>query len=208
MEKVRAKLFGSDYDPYVNFIPIEFDGGGWSSEHESFGLYINQFRPKLIVEVGTWFGGSSRTMTKACLDAGIEDFEIVCIDTFLGSFEHWDRTSATMKFINGRPNNYEQFISNTIHYKYQPYITPFPVDSINGYHVLKNLGITPDMVYIDAGHDYASALADYRNYAEILKPAGVLIGDDWHHQPIKDAAKDTFREGTVIDHGAKFAWIK
>ena len=208
MEKIRDKLFGSGYDPYQNFIPMEFNDGGWSSEHEVFEKYIREFRPKLIVEVGTWFGGSARTMTKHCIEAGIEDFEVVCIDTFLGSFEHWDRSSATMNFVNGRPSNYEQFISNTIHKGYQKYITPFPVDSVNGYHVLKNMMARPDLVYIDAGHDYASALADYRNYADILRDGGVLIGDDWFHQPIKDAAKDTFKESSIIEHGVKFSWIK
>jgi hypothetical protein len=42
-----------------------------------------------------------------------------------------------------------------------------------------------------------------------LRPGGYLIGDDWFHQPIKNAAYDVFGEDKVIPYSEdKFVWIK
>lgn len=207
MEEVRKRLYMS-HDPYANFPVMPSNNHGWSSEHPAFEECIVQIRPKLIVEVGTWFGGSARNMARLCLKHGIEDFEIVCIDTFCGSVEMWDRTSYLMTFRNGRPIIYDQFISNTMHEGLQKYITPFPVDSENGFLTLMGLGVRPDMVYIDAGHDYHSVANDLRNWSAILKDGGILLGDDWHHPPIKEAVKDVLVSGTLVEHGAKFKWTK
>ncbi len=205
MEKVRNLLYGL-HDPYANLDVLPFNNHGWASENPCYNNYISTIRPKLIVEVGTWMGGSARAFTRHCLENSIEDFEIVCIDTFLGSVEHWNKSSYLMNFKNGRPTIYEHFLSNVVHSGYQKYITPFPVDSQNGFLTLKHYGVVPDLVYIDAGHDYQSVRVDLENWSSILRSGGVIIGDDWHHPPIKKAAADVL--GNVIDHGAKFAWIK
>ena len=204
-EKVRTLLYGS-HDPYENLDLLPVNNHGWASENPCYNDYISAIRPKLIVEVGTWMGGSARAFTRHCLENSINDFEVVCVDTFLGSVEHWNRSSYLMTFKNGRPTVYDQFLSNTVHAGYQKYITPFPIDSQNGFLTLQQFGVIPDMIYIDAGHDYESVKNDIINWTSILRPGGVLIGDDWHHPPIKCAVKDTI--GSVIDRGAKFVWIK
>ena len=37
-----------------------------------------------------------------------------------------------------------------------------------------------DAIYIDAGHDYDHALADIQAYWDIVRPGGVMFGDDYH----------------------------
>jgi len=206
MNKVRNILYPNQ-NPYENMEVLPFNNHGWASNHSAFAEVIAEIKPQLIVEVGTWIGGSSRTMVEQCLANGIKDFEIVCIDTFLGSVEHWNRTSYLMTHKNGRPTIYEQFISNTIHAGYQNYVTPFPVDSQNGFLTLKHFNITPDLVYIDAGHDYFSVKNDLDNWSSILKPGGILIGDDYFNFDIKRAVKESL--GEVEDRGnVKFFWRK
>jgi hypothetical protein len=139
-----------------------------------------------------------------------KELEVVCVDTWLGSVEHWTDNTDFKNFMrNGRSRLYEQFLSNVIHKGLQNNITPFPIDSINAYEVCAKLGIVADLIYIDAGHDYNSVRIDLVNWASILRPGGYLIGDDWFHQPIKDAAYDVFGEDKVIPYGEdKFVWIK
>ena len=207
MGQVRELLFGV-HDPYENLELLPPNNHGWASEDPAYKEFIDIVNPKLIVEVGTWMGGSARALTRTMLEKGEDDFEVVCIDTFLGSFEHWDKTSYLMSLKNGRPNIYEQFLSNTVYAGYQKWITPFPVDAQNGFLTFQKMNIVPDLVYIDAGHDYYSVVNDLSNWASILPNGGAIIGDDWHHPPIKRAVADVFGMDKIHERGAKFAWIK
>ena len=209
METVRKQIY-KDYDPYAGLDVLPLDAQGWASTSPVFEEIIKEISPRLIVEVGTWKGGSAIHMAKTCLKY-YDDFEIVCIDTFLGSVEHWvDQQDLLFKNIkNGRPNIYEQFLSNVVHNGYQDYITPLPVDSVNGHEILGKLNVQADLIYIDAGHDYVSVRLDLAHYSDHLRPGGYMLGDDWFHVPIKRAAWDTFGEDMVIEKARdKFLWIK
>lgn len=204
------KIIYSDYNPYEGLELMAVNAQGWASTSPVFEEIIQELQPKLIIEVGTWKGASAIHMAQTMLKY-YNDFEIVCIDTFLGSVEHWvDQQGALFSGIkNGRPMVYEQFLSNVIHFELTDYITPLPVDSINGYEILSKLGIQPDLIYIDAAHDYVSVRNDLTNYAKCLRPGGYLLGDDWFHEPIKRAAWDTFGKDKVIEKARdKFLWIR
>ncbi len=205
-QEVRRFLFGG-HDPYAELAVIPFNNHGWAGDVPIFQKYIEEIKPKLIYEVGTWFGQSSRNIASSCVRAGIEDFELVCIDTFLGSFEHWNKTSYLMTFKNGRPIVYDQFLSNVVHTGLQNFITPLPCDSINAYELLKTTPFKPDMIYIDAGHDYYSVKNDLVNWSSLLREGGILIGDDFHHPPIIEAVTEVFGDKAVGDMG-KFIWRK
>jgi Methyltransferase domain len=209
MKHLREKIY-RDHDPYLGLEVLPLDSQGWSSTSHVFEEIIKEISPRLIVEVGTWKGGSAIHMAKTCLKY-YNDFEIVCIDTFLGSVEHWvDQKDLLFKNIkNGRPRIYDQFLSNVVHNELQDYITPLPVDSINGHEILTRLNVEADLIYIDAGHDYMSVRLDLAHYSTHLRPGGYMLGDDWFHIPIKEAAYDTFGEDKVIEKSRdKFLWIK
>ena len=96
-----------------------------------------------------------------------------------------------------------------MHRGYQNFITPLPVDSVNGYEILKVLEIKPDLIYVDAAHDYDSAKKDFSLYSQLLRDGGYLIGDDLFHSPIQQAAFDVFGESNIKAYGEdKFVWIK
>ena len=208
--KIREKIYG-DHDPYSGFQPLSPDMQGWASTRPVFKEVIDKIKPKIIIEVGTWKGASAFHMTDLCLANEYKDFEVICVDTWLGSVEHWTGMFPSIRPLlrNGRPFLYEQFISNVMHRGYHHFITPLPVDSINGYEILKTLEVKADLIYVDAAHDYASAKKDFFMYSQILRDGGHLIGDDFFHEPIKAAAYDTFGQEKVIPHGEdKFVWIK
>lgn len=201
---VRQFLF-PHHNPYEGLKLRPFNSHGWASQSPVFAEVFNDFKPELVVEIGTWMGGSARTMAKLMKEHNI-DGEIVCIDTFLGSYEHWNRSSYLMPLVHGRPDIYEQFLSNTVHEELVQWITPFPVDSLNGYWVLRHAGIRPDMVYIDAGHDYESVSLDINRWHDILKPGGVLVLDDAHHPPVQKAVRQQLVD--AVRNRDKFIWKK
>jgi SAM-dependent methyltransferase len=211
MESVKKHLFG-DYNPYSftgEMLPE--DAQGWNSDSAVF-LKLLEIEPKLIVEVGTWKGASAIHMANI-LKENYTDFEIVCVDTWCGNVEHWNPSSEHSgwfknNLVNGRPTIYDQFRSNIVHKGLTDYITPFPIDSINAFEWFKVSGIMVDAIYIDAGHDYNSVRMDLSNWAHVLRPGGYLIGDDWFHHPIKQAAYDTFGDKVVEMSHDKFLWIK
>ena len=205
MATVRELIFGS-HNPYENLDLLPLNNHGWASQSPALTHAIATVKPSLIIEIGTWMGGSARFMAKVAKNHGL-NVEIVCIDTFLGSVEHWTKESYLMTLKNGRPNIYEQFLSNTLHEDLQDIITPFPVDSINGFMVLQKYGIKVDMIYIDAGHDYESVSADLKRWPQLLRDGGILVGDDYHHPPIIQAVKDCLPD-TVQAYGEKFIWQK
>jgi hypothetical protein len=58
-------------------------------------------------------------------------------------------------------------------------VVPLPLDSINGFQLLKEKTIRPDVLHVDAGHDYMSVMADLKAWWPQLTPGGILIGDDY-----------------------------
>lgn len=204
--KVRKMLFET-HDPYANVELMNYSGFAWEGEaYINFEEVVTQLRPSLIVEIGTWIGGSAMWMGEAVKKLNL-DTEIVCIDTFLGSVEHWGDVSK-FNFKNGRPNIYQQFLSNIIHQEMTDIITPFPIDSHNGLLFLKKNNIQADLIYVDGAHDYDSVCQDLVGAAQILKPGGWILGDDYMHPPVRRAVNYIFGENNVHDKGRKFIWIK
>ena len=207
MQTIRQALFGENYNPYEGFQSTSVDMQGWGSTSPTFEEVICKYRPKKIIEVGSWKGCSAIHMANICKSIyNNNDFEIVCIDTFLGSVEHWDKTAITMSHNNGRPNIYETFLSNVINANHTDVITPFPVDSHNGWQTLLNFKVKADMIYIDAGHDYDAVSRDILGYMKVLSNTGFILGDDIHHGPIIQACDDLLPGWErKLD---KFLWVR
>jgi predicted O-methyltransferase YrrM len=183
--KIRNKIFRG-LDPYEGFDhePKYVDMQGWGSDHPILPWAIKKIKPSLIVEVGSWKGRSAINMAKAIKQYKL-DGEILCVDTWLGSPEHWlasgdkIRRFESLRLVNGRPNLYNTFMNNVIYNNVEDIITPLPVSSEAAYYVLKELNVSSQLVYIDAGHEYGSVKRDIEMYWQILDDGGVMILDDY-----------------------------
>lgn len=208
MENIRQLIFGS-HDPYKDFKPIGYDLQGWNSNVPAFEKCLNEVNPKFIIEVGSWKGASAIHMARL-LKRTTTDFHILCIDTWLGSVEHWSKEDPNLpssKLRNGRPVIYDQFLSNVVITELTNHITALPMDSINAGLFLERIGVQADLIYIDAGHEYDSVKADLLLYSKLVRPGGYLLGDDWFHPPIKQAVADTLGEVVTLS-ADKFLWKK
>lgn len=172
------------HEPFeVDYSEWPVDRQGWRSNHEFLITEVQRLKPKTILEVGVWKGGSVITMAAAARDVDL-DSVVVAVDTFAGSQEHWIRDkngfNEILKVRGGRPIIYETFMSNIIDAGLTDYVLPFPVDSFTAYKVLDNKKITFDLIHIDADHEYQSAMKDLTMWTSLLNPGGSIICDDYH----------------------------
>ncbi len=169
-------------DPMLFFQPSasDIDFQGWQSDHPYLKDAVKLVKPQLIVEIGVWKGCSAITMAKECKRQSL-DAVVVAIDTWLGSVEHWldQRFYPSLKIKNGSPTIFETFMTNVCAASVADFVLPFRVDSLNGFQVLRKLGVLADVIHIDAGHDYDSVQKDISSWWTLLKRGGVMVVDDY-----------------------------
>ena len=179
-------------DPLKDFPAGRFatDLQGWHSDHPYLARAMREVSPKLVVEVGVWKGASVVTMAKELKRLQL-DAVVIAIDTWLGSSEHylWEKFLPDLDFEFGYPRLYHKFAANICNQGLQDHVVPLPLDSINGFQLLKAKGIRPDVLHIDAGHDHLSVMADLKAWWPQLNPGGILIGDDYFKKPIVGQGK-------------------
>lgn len=156
---------------------------GWNSYDPIFLELIQKHRPQFIIEVGTWLGASAIHMARCQAECGIAG-QVLCVDTWLGSVEFWTNQDdptryGSLNLNHGYPTVYYQFLANVLHAGCREYIIPFPQTSANAARWLALKRVQADLVYLDASHEYGDVMADLDLYWPLVKPGGVMLGDDW-----------------------------
>jgi hypothetical protein len=168
---------------YDGILPSESsDVYGWNSHWPIFEELIEKINPEVIIEVGTWLGASALNMCKTIKKLNLKT-KIYCVDTWMGAEEFWTGAAHTsernLKLKNGYPQVYFDFLSNVVKHEAQDIIIPVPNTSFIGSKILKYMQIKADLIYIDGSHVYEDVKSDIINYMDILKPNGVMFGDDY-----------------------------
>lgn len=123
---------------------------------------------KLIVELGSWLGASTRFILDTASNA-----TVIAVDHWLGSAEH-----AQIPIYQSRLDHlYETFLVNC--WKYKDRLIPLRNNTIDGLREIYNAGLNPDLVYVDASHDYESVLQDLETIYRYF-PSTMITGDDWN----------------------------
>lgn len=170
--------------PYDGFDPALYpaDLQGWGSDDPIFREVMEAVRPRVIVEVGSWKGASAIHMARVAQELGL-DTVIVCVDTWLGSPEHFlapeEGWRESLRLRHGFPQLYFTFLANVVRAGLADRIVPLATTSDNAAVILRAKEIVADMIYIDAAHEEEPALRDFRTYWPLLSERGVLLGDDY-----------------------------
>ncbi len=172
-------------NPYKGFDHTKYkqdlEGG---IAHPVFDLIFDQLQPKMVIEVGSWKGTSAVYLASLMKKKAIDGI-VLCIDTWLGTVNNLLRSDDPIwglgkYYQHGYPALHQQFLANIMHSDLQNYILPLPTTSAIGARWLTAKGIQADMVYIDGSHEEEEVSQDIVNYWRILKPGGIMVGDDWH----------------------------
>lgn len=182
MHPLRRLLFGNADPYYRDFVPHVTDLQGWGGDRPILpDLWERAGGDGLAVEIGVWKGQSAIHVARRMRERGRG--HLLAVDTFLGSVEHWappwDNRDFQLFFKHGRPDLYERFLTNILAEGLEEWITPLPLPSDVAAEVLHRKKAGPfDYVYIDASHDYASVQADIARWSGLVRPGGILAGDD------------------------------
>ncbi len=195
-------------DPYDGFKYGEIlsDEQGWGSGSPAFGILIERLKPSLVIEVGTWKGGSALEMARHLDRLGLDSSRILCVDTWLGALEMWGDQSDTdryqsLQLKHGYPQLYYQFLANVCHRGAQQRIIPFPLPSATASQWLALRSVRAELIYVDGSHEEEDVHADLVDYWDLLAPGGILFGDDYSWTGVK-LAVDRFasENGLRLEH--------
>lgn len=176
--------------PTKSYLPA--DNQNFLTDVDCFSSLIKITQPQIIIEVGSWKGHSAIKMAQSLQKLGIHSARILCVDTWLGSLEHWEngKWRAQLYLKHGYPTLYERFLNNVIHSGFKDYIIPFPMISSMAATFFQHKSIKADLIYIDAAHDYESVKSDLQNFYPLLSEDGIIFGDDYPYPPTGEAARD------------------
>ncbi len=181
--------------PYDKVDLLPFNPHGWYQNGDSLEPLIKNNHVKVIIEVGSWLGASTRHIAKTLPEDGI----VYAVDHWMGS-PNEDNSPYDIA------NLYQQFLSNVIHENLTHKIVPLRMSSLEAASTLK---IRPDLIYIDATHDYENVRADLIHWFPFVKGHGILCGDDynWGEDLSVKRAVDTFAlENNLTVHTNGWFW--
>jgi SAM-dependent methyltransferase len=180
-KELLARLYRAD--PYEGFDSRAYALDLRGEEADFLRQLLADHRPRLVVEVGSWKGDSAIQMATTLKGFGL-DGAVCCVDTWLGSLEHllrsvpgWDIDGYRR---HGFPTLYYQFLANVLHTGCQDVVVPFPMTSSIAARWFACQGIQADFIYVDGSHEEEDVYHDLVSFWKVLRPGGVMVGDDWH----------------------------
>ena len=213
---LRQAIF-RNHDPYANLTlrPFSMPGTGGKSMHGDLGRgiwgeLVRTVAPRLVVEVGVHYGGTSIPVAMLMRKTQ-QHGTVLAVDTWLGATDWWGDGRAywhngknfttesvtktgvlppgmtDLQWVNGRPSIYLNFLSNVVHRSLQDWIVPFPIPARQAADFLSKRRIQADIVHVDGSHEYADAISDLQCWWPIVRPGGVLVGDDFHFPDVRRA---------------------
>lgn len=174
--------------PYNTIDVLPFDSHGFYANAAPMEHLLRTKKVKTVIEVGAWLGSSTRHIASVIP----EDGKVYAIDHWQGSIEHQEGNNAYYKAL---PYLYQQFLSNVIHAGLTNKIIPLQMSSLEAaQHLSETLDERPDMVYLDASHDYRSVYEDLCAWYPFVQNYGILCGDDWSWVSVRKAVKQFAKE--------------
>jgi hypothetical protein len=152
-------------------------------------------KTKLVVELGSWLGLSTRFIADAAPHA-----TVVSIDHWKGSPEHnnEERYRALL------PHLYETFQSRC--WNYRDRVVPLRMGSIDGLRHVAEAGLEPDFIYVDAEHTYEAVSAELKLARELF-PHSLIGGDDYDWQGVRQAVDEfASQKGLLVDRIGSRGW--
>jgi len=178
----------ADPNPIPSFVTHE-PVWGWHGDAPIFDELVSDTKAGIVIEVGSWLGQSAISLASALKRERPGDSVLICIDTWLGSFEHWidEGLRPQLQFYKGYPTLYWRFLYNIAQAGLAEYVQPLPLTSAASARLLGHFNIRGDLIYIDGSHDEEDVARDLQEYWNILNNGGVLFGDDYDFLSVASA---------------------
>jgi len=139
---------------------------GWFHHGPKILELVDQHRPKVCVELGTWMGASAIPVARS-----VRRWRgtLTCVDTWSGSVSErtvqqpWMLVHCVRNLILAGVSASVRLVVSTTADAARFWTEPI------------------DYLYIDADHSYASVVEDLQAWVPHVKPGGLIVGDDYNN---------------------------
>lgn len=184
LPKVFSKLAGLSVPagPFVALAGVH-SNQLWHERRASIERVARNFlnKPSDVLEIGSWMGKGSTQIWFGVLQ---KDSSLMLVD----SWRPYIAKNETAKSISGMDNLHHVAISSTLKQVYRNddrlNVTVVRASSKTFLPLLNEKSF--DLIYIDGSHYYADALDDMREAKRLLRPGGLICGDDLDMMPRAD----------------------
>lgn len=191
---------------YVDILPFYMLGFFAAENLEKF---IKMYKPKTIVELGSWLGASAGFMAFFMPADG----KLYAVDHFNASLDSYHDQNVNIKKSTNNSDItalYHQFLSNIAHYKLCHKIIPIKMNTLEAARLLD---VKADLIYVDASTDEESIYQDIMHWYPKLNRDGMICGDNWKwfesvRRGVNRAAQELGRTITVDNNFWYFDLIK
>ena len=163
---------------------------------------------KCIIELGSWLGASTSFILKKNSNAIVFAVDIWSNEHFLTDI-HYDKNEQNFASIIRSNPIYYQFLSNMKEFKYTETtsstgfvsgtgLIPMKMDSVEALKLLREAGVEPDFIYVDASHHYDYVVKDVETCLDLF-PNAIIVGDDWDNADVKRAVKFVMSRRRIED---------
>jgi predicted O-methyltransferase YrrM len=198
--QLLSSLYGTE-GPYTGAAPRYRDEGYPHTNliPEVVASVLDVVRPRFWLELGSMLGGSAIRVADA-VKSGSHATQIVCVDPFTGDVNMWaweqpKKTAGEWQFLRlerGKPTIYDRFLANVAAAGHADVILPIAATSIVGLKLLRRLAnesrlsLLPSVIYLDSAHEPDETFLELQNCWALLEPGGVLMGDDWSWDSVRN----------------------
>lgn len=182
--------------PYDSIEVLPPDHHGFCGNPRQLREIFEEEEIHTVIEVGTWLGKSAMFMARRLPEGG----KVYAVDHWLGSEEHQEGEDF---YHEAMPRLYQQFLSNVIDRGLAHKIVPVRKESTEA---AAELDVYPDLIYIDASHDYLSVKRDLEAWFLHVTDGCVFCGDDWRFPGVRQAVTEFAEERGFEVHSDKNFW--
>lgn len=182
---------------------------GWFLEtHERvFEAVLQRRNVSAIVELGSWYGLSTRWLAERCPSATVYAVDLWDDDFIVAEQgDHYGTMGENKlrRMLREHPL-WETFCANL--WDLRERVVPVRATTTNGLRTIAHADVKPDIIYIDADHHYDAVKSDITS-ALTLFPDALIVGDDYgHYDSVKRAVTESALEfGKVVHVDQNHCW--
>lgn len=142
---------------------------GWMDQPDLMWLAEQASKRTRILEVGSWMGRSTRALADNTLGT------IIAVDTWRGSDEEEHKATLEGKSDSWLMDEFRRNMLGVTPGK----VTTFRDTSVNAAAYFHHMGVTFDMIFLDASHDYDNVRADILAWLPLVERGGIISGHDY-----------------------------
>lgn len=146
---------------------------GYMSEQELLWLAAAAERARVVVEVGSYKGRSTRALGDNCMGT------VYAVDPWDGGYRNDDGSQAAWLDTKGARRAFEENLSDLIG---AGRVVPIAMHFSSAANLLLDLRQPPDFVFIDGDHREDAVREDIQIARQLMRGGGLLAGHDYGHK--------------------------